>query len=99
MVPLLPVFGVLAFLLYLEPDFGGIVSLGLVLVGLLWGGGMPLRYFAWFAGVSALAIWVMVQAAPYRMARITAFLDPFADPSNTGFPAIRGFSALATGDR
>ena len=35
--------------------------------------------------------------APYRMARITSFLDPFADPSDGGFQAIRGMYALATG--
>jgi cell division protein FtsW len=97
LVPLLPVFGVLSLLLYLEPDFGGVVSLGLVLIGLLWGGGMPLRFFAWGAGAAALGIWVMVKAAPYRMERITAFLDPFADPTDGGFQAIRGFYALATG--
>ncbi|MGY1691831.1 putative lipid II flippase FtsW [Geodermatophilus sp. SYSU D01105] len=97
LVPLLPVFGVLAFLLYLEPDFGGIVTLGLVLVGLLWGAGLPKRFFAWGAGLAALGLWAMVVAAPYRMARITSFLDPFADPSDSGFQAIRGFYALATG--
>jgi len=39
----------------------------------------------------------MVKLAPYRMARITAFLDPFADPTDGGFQAIRGMYALATG--
>jgi cell division protein FtsW (lipid II flippase) len=97
LVPLLPVFGVLSFLLYLEPDFGAIMSLALVLVGLLWGAGLPLRFFAWGLGAGVIGIVVMIQAAPYRMARITAFLDPFADPSDGGFQAIRGFYALATG--
>ena len=39
----------------------------------------------------------MVKAAPYRMARVTSFLDPFADPTGTGFQAVRGMYALATG--
>ncbi|WP_091321984.1 putative lipid II flippase FtsW [Geodermatophilus ruber] len=97
LVPLLPVFGVLAFLLYLEPDFGGIVSLGLVLLGLLWGAGLPRRFFGWFLLVGAAGLALMIKVAPYRMERITSFLDPFADPSDTGFQAIRGFYALATG--
>ncbi|MGY2064097.1 putative lipid II flippase FtsW [Blastococcus sp. SYSU DS0619] len=97
LVPVLPVFGILSLLLIAEPDFGGVVSLGLVLVGLLWAGGMPMRWFAAFAGVAAVAVVAMVTAAPYRMERITAFLDPFADPTNTGFQAIRGMYALATG--
>jgi cell division protein FtsW len=97
LVPVLPVFGVLSLLIIVEPDFGGVISLGLVLVGLLWAGGMPVRWFAAFAGVAAVLIAVMVAAAPYRMQRVTAFLDPFADPTDTGFQAIRGMYALATG--
>ncbi|CCG03125.1 putative lipid II flippase FtsW [Blastococcus saxobsidens] len=97
LVPVLPVFAVLSLLLIAEPDFGGTVSLGLVLVGLLWAGGMPLRWFGAFAGAAGLAMVIMVKAAPYRMERITAFLDPFADPTDTGFQAIRGMYALATG--
>ncbi|TKJ34064.1 putative lipid II flippase FtsW, partial [Blastococcus sp. CCUG 61487] len=97
LVPVLPVFGVLSFLLILEPDFGGVVTLGLVLVGLLWAGGMPLRWFAALLGVAAVLTAVLVAVAPYRMARITSFLDPFADPTAGGFQAIRGFYALATG--
>jgi cell division protein FtsW len=97
LVPVVPVFGVLSLLLIAEPDFGGVVSLGLVLVGLLWAGGMPLRWFGVFIAVAATGIALMVWLAPYRMARITAFLDPFADPSDGGFQAVRGLYALATG--
>ena len=97
LVPVLPVFGVLSLLLIAEPDFGAVVSLGLVLIGLLWAGGMPLRWFGWFFVVGAALLAVMITLAPYRMARITAFLDPFADPGDGGFQAIRGMYALATG--
>ena len=97
LVPVLPVFGVLSLLLIAEPDFGAVVSLGLVLVGLLWAGGMPLRWFGWFLGAAAVVLGLLVTFAPYRMARITSFLDPFADPSDGGFQAIRGMYALATG--
>ncbi|MCW2702269.1 MAG: ftsW, partial [Blastococcus sp.] len=97
LVPVLPVFGVLSLLLIAEPDFGAVVSLGLVLAGLLWGAGMPLRWFGWFLGAAAVMIVILIKAAPYRMARITSFLDPFADPTDGGFQAIRGMYALATG--
>jgi cell division protein FtsW len=97
LVPVLPVFGVLSLLLILEPDFGAVVSLGLVLIGLLWAGGMPLRWFAALALVGAAGLALLVRLAPYRMARITAFLDPFADPSDGGFQAVRGLYALASG--
>jgi cell division protein FtsW len=97
LVPVLPVFGVLSLLLIAEPDFGAVVSLGLVLVGLLWAGGMPLRWFAGFLAAGAVVLAALIIFAPYRMARITSFLDPFADPTDGGFQAIRGMYALATG--
>jgi cell division protein FtsW len=97
LVPVLPVFGVLSLLLIAEPDFGAVVSLGLVLIGLLWAGGMPLRWFAWLLAAGAVVLAALVQVAPYRMARITSFLDPFADPTDGGFQAVRGMYALATG--
>jgi cell division protein FtsW len=97
LVPVLPVFGILSLLLIAEPDFGAVVSLGLVLIGLLWAGGMPLRFFAWFLAAGAVVLAALVKFAPYRMARITSFLDPFADPTDGGFQAVRGMYALATG--
>ncbi len=97
LVPVLPVFLVLSFLLILEPDFGAVVSLGLVLIGLLWAGGMPLRWFGWFAVAGAAVLALLVSLAPYRMARITAFLDPFADQDDGGFQAVQGLYALASG--
>jgi cell division protein FtsW len=97
LVPVLPVFGVLSLLLIVEPDFGSVVSLGLVLAGLLWGAGMPLRYFGWFTLAGAALLGILIKAAPYRMARVTSFLDPFADPTDGGFQAVRGMYALATG--
>jgi cell division protein FtsW len=97
LVPVLPVFGLLALLVIAEPDFGGVVSLGLVLVGLLWAGGMPLRWFAGAAAALAAMLGLVVAVSPERLDRITSFLDPFADPSDSGFQAIRGMYALATG--
>jgi cell division protein FtsW len=97
LVPVLPVFGVLSLLLIVEPDFGSVVSLGLVLIGLLWAAGMPMKYFGWFTVVGAVLIGILIKAAPYRMARVTSFLDPFADKSGAGFQAVRGMYALATG--
>lgn len=97
LLPLVPVFIALSLLLLLEPDFGAAASLGLVLVGLLWAGSAPWRTWAGFAVLAAAAAAALVFLAPYRMARITAFLDPFADPTDGGFQAIRGFYALARG--
>jgi cell division protein FtsW len=97
LVPVLPVFAVLSFLVLLEPDFNGVVCLFLVLVGLLWAGGAGWRIWAVLFGLAVTGITALITLAPYRAARITSFLDPFSDPSDGGFQAIRGMYALASG--
>jgi cell division protein FtsW len=97
LVPVLPVFGLLIGLVLAERDFGGVVTLLLVLIGLLWAGGLPLRLFGVLAAVGAVLLAGMIAIQPYRWERITAFLDPFADPTDTGFQAVHGLYALATG--
>ena len=97
LVPVLPVFGVLALLVLFERDFGGVVTLLLVLIGLLWAGGMSLRLFGVFGVVGAVLLAAMIAIQPYRLERITAFLHPFDDQTDAGFQAVRGMYALAEG--
>ncbi|MGY1746211.1 putative lipid II flippase FtsW [Blastococcus sp. SYSU D00695] len=97
LVPLVPMFLIICGLLMLEPDFGASVTLGLVLCGLLLAAGAPWKVWATMIGSAVTAAVGLVVIAPYRMERWTAFLDPFADPTDSGFQAIRGFYALATG--
>jgi cell division protein FtsW len=96
-LPLLPGFGFVAMLVMLEPDLGTTLCFILILLGLLWMIGMPLRYFAvvllFVAGcVTALAI-----SAPYRLQRLTAFTDPFKDAKGSGYHTVEGLYALASG--
>jgi cell division protein FtsW len=97
LVPVLPVFAVFALLVLAERDFGGVVTLLMVLVGLLWAGGMRLRLFGLFGAVGAVLLAAMIAIQPYRWERITSFLDPFAAENNAGFQAVRGMYALAEG--
>ncbi|WP_237494017.1 putative lipid II flippase FtsW [Modestobacter sp. L9-4] len=97
LVPVLPAFALMSLLLLAEPDMGAVVSLSLVVAGLMWAGGLSRRYIAGAVGLAAALVALMVAVAPYRAARITAFLDPFADPSDGGYQAIHGFYALASG--
>jgi cell division protein FtsW len=97
LVPVVPVFAVLSLLVLLEPDFNGVVCLLLVLVGLLWAGGAGWRIWSGVVGLAAVGVVGLITLAPYRAARITSFLDPFSDPSDGGFQAVRGMYALASG--
>ena len=97
LLPIAPVFLALAVLIVAEPDFGSAVSFLVVLVGLLWAAGAPRRVWFWLIGSAAAASGALISLAPYRAARFTSFLNPFADPLGNGFQEIQGMYALASG--
>jgi cell division protein FtsW len=96
-VPLLPVAGLVCFLVMLEPDMGTTLASVSVVVALLWVVGTPLRYFVTFLAVLASLGAALAIAEPYRLARLTAFLHPFNDPQGTGYQAVQGLYALSSG--
>lgn len=79
-----------------QPDFGATMSLGLLTFGMLYISGMRLRYLA---SVLVLAIPVIVKLVmePYRLRRITSFLDPWKDPQGGGFQLIQSFISIGSG--
>lgn len=96
-IPLVPVAGLLGVLIMLQPDMGTTVALLLVVVALLWVAGTPLRYFGLFCGVLVSLFGLLAITAPYRLARLTSFLDPFADAENGGFQAVQSMYAISSG--
>jgi cell division protein FtsW len=96
-VPLLPGFALVATLIMLEPDLGTTLCFMLILLGLLWMVGMPLRYFIGVVLVVVGAVTAFAFAAPYRVQRLTTFTHPFKDAKNTGFHTVEGLYALASG--
>ena len=96
-VPLLPGFAFVGLLVMLEPDLGTTCCFMLILLGLLWMVGMPMRYFAVVLAMVAGAVTLLAVAAPYRLARLTGFLHPFNDAKGTGYHTVEGLYALASG--
>jgi cell division protein FtsW len=64
---------------------------------LLFVAGAPLRRLAALASIATVLVTIAALAAPYRRARVFAFLDPWADPMNTGYQTIQAWAALAEG--
>jgi cell division protein FtsW len=96
-IPLLPGFAVVAGLVMMEPDLGTTLCFMLILLGLLWMVGMPLRYFSMVVLAVAAGVTGLAFAAPYRLQRLTTFLHPFKDAQNSGFHTVEGLYALASG--
>ena len=95
--PVLGAFFIVATLLMVQPDLGTtLVTAGIVL-GLLFLAGLPLQSIAGLGLAGVVMTFLLAKVEPYRWQRMTSFLDPFADASNTGYQAAQGRVALAAG--
>jgi cell division protein FtsW len=97
MVPVLTVFAVMAGLVMLQPDMGTTMVMACIVLGILYSAGAPLAPMGAVLGVGGALAMLMAVAAPYRWRRLTAFLHPFADASNTGYQSAQGLVALGSG--
>ncbi|MCM3626445.1 stage V sporulation protein E [Paenibacillus glycanilyticus] len=97
---LLPPLGLvgLAFgLIMLQPDLGsGAVMVGAALI-LIFAAGARIGHLALLGSSGLLGLIALVIAEPYRMKRITGFLDPWADPLGTGYQIIQSLYAIGPG--
>jgi cell division protein FtsW len=96
-VPLLPGFALVSLLVMAEPDLGTTCCFMLILLGLLWMIGMPMRYFMTVLGLVATAVTVFAVSAPYRLERLTTFAHAFNDRKGSGYHTVEGLYALASG--
>ena len=95
--PMMVVLGAGA-LLMLEPDFGATAVLTATALGMMFLGGARIWLFGLLvAGVSGMGALLAI-TSPYRMARITGFLDPWADPFNSGFQLTQALIAIGRGE-
>lgn len=89
---------VLGLLLLLEPDFGTFAVLTATAMGMLFLAGARLWQFGVLVAMVLLALAVLAVSSPYRIARITAFLDPWADPFASGFQLTQALIAFGRGE-
>ncbi len=89
---------IIAGLLLMEPDFGSSVVMFATALGMIFMGGVPLsRFFIWVIAASAALLGLAI-SSPYRMQRLTSFLDPWQDPFNSGFQLSQALIAFGRGD-
>lgn len=97
LMPLLPGAAVLVLLVLLGSDLGTTCVLLAVFLALLWVVGAPGRLFVGMFALVGVLVAIMAIVEPYRVARMTTFLNPHADPTDAGFQALHGLYALGTG--
>lgn len=91
------ILGVFSFIFIKQPDFGATVSLAILTISMLLLGGVKLRYIGGISLIALIAFAVLLISKPYRVRRVTAFLDPWEDPLVSGFQLIQSYIALGTG--
>ncbi len=97
LVPFLLITGPLLLLVLLEPDLGTMGVLTLSAFTMFFVAGGSLWQLALLAPAGAAAVAWVVSSSSYQMARVQAFLDPWADPQGIGFHTVQGLLALGTG--
>ena len=81
----------------LQPDFGtGLVILFSSLI-LLFVSGARIKFFIFIIIGGICGLGFLIISAPYRLERITAFLDPWSDPLGSGFQGIQSLFAITPG--
>ncbi|MCB1850656.1 MAG: putative lipid II flippase FtsW [Gammaproteobacteria bacterium] len=85
-------------LIMLQPDFGTTAVLLITAMGMLFLGGVPLWQFGILAGLSAVAMAGFVIYSPYRLQRVTSFLDPWADVERSGYQLSQALIAFGRGE-
>jgi cell division protein FtsW len=87
-----------AVLLLLEPDFGATVVLAAIVMGMIFMAGVKLFQFGGVLGLGALLMAGIAVSSPYRMKRLTTFIDPWADPFDSGFQLTQSLIAIGRGE-
>jgi len=84
-------------LIMLQPDFGTGTILVMSIMGLLFVGGADFSFFMKLGVLGVIGITILILMAPYRLARILSFLDPWKDPLGSGFQIIQSLYAIGPG--
>ena len=95
-----PILGILLVffgLIMLQPDLGTGMVLVVTIVSLLFIAGVNMKFFIGGGLLGIIGIIVLIIIAPYRMDRITSFINPWKDPLGTGFQIIQSLYAIGPG--
>ena len=96
-IPPFAVTGLFCGLLLLQPDFGSAVVVASILFFMCLAGGTRFIYLFFAMILSCAGAMALAILEPYRLRRLLAFLDPFADPTDTGYHLVQSLLAIGSG--
>ncbi|MEJ2106984.1 MAG: putative lipid II flippase FtsW [Acidiferrobacteraceae bacterium] len=92
------VLAVVGMLLLQEPDLGTMVVIVSTVLAMLFLGGVRLWHFMVCIAAGIASVGILTLISPYRLERVTGFLNPWADPFNTGFQLVQALIAFGRGE-
>ncbi len=93
----LAILAVMAGFLLMQPDFGASVVMFACVFGIMVMGGVQWRWFGFFIILASIAAVMLIISAPYRMHRLTGFLDPWSDAQGSGYQLVQSLIAFGRG--
>ncbi|MFI3246952.1 MAG: putative lipid II flippase FtsW [Ferrimonas sp.] len=92
------VFVVFASLLLFQPDYGSVAVMFCTIVGMIFLAGLNLAYLLFFLVIGVALLILLALTAPYRIARLTSFWDPWQDPFGSGYQLTHSLMAYGRGN-
>lgn len=96
-LPVLLSGGAICLLIIIEPNMSVTMCVGLLMLAMLFMGGMRIKHFLIIFIPAVLAVPALIIAEPYRLSRLSAFLDPWENPRGEGYQLIQSLYALGNG--
>lgn len=96
-LPVLAVGVGLCLLIIAEPNMSITMCVGILMLGLIFLSGTNLKTFAFILVPFVIAVPLMIVLEPYRLQRLSAFIDPWASPKDEGYQLIQSLYALGNG--
>ncbi len=97
LLPVLVFTGLFLGLTLLQPDFGTVMAMGIIVFILLFAGGANVLHLGGLVLVAAPLVYAAVAFKAYRLRRVLAFLDPWADPQGAGHQIVQSYLAFGSG--
>jgi len=96
-LPIFMVMAMLGFLLLQQPDFGAFVVITIIVMAILFLGGMNLKLFGGIIGVLLVSALALIWLSPYRLQRVISTLKPFDDEFGKGYQLSHSLMAFGRG--
>lgn len=97
LIPVIASGGIICLLILLEPNLSVTLCVGMVLVSMLFIGGIKSKHFLIILIPALLLVPVLIIMEPYRLQRLMAFINPWANPKEEGFQLIQSLYSLGSG--